>query len=359
MKNKYIGLVIIGLIVLIGYLLIHFIEVPYFVHSRGIVMPISEWSLKKVGDGTLVSELKDNLANATTNFAVSEFQRGDLAEFNFNSQIFQGGTITKGDTIGLISSIEEEKKLIDLTAELEMQKSLLRVNLSGEKPENIRVATETMIKAEQEYETQKKLFHRNEILFSKEVIAEEVYDLSLNELKIKQQDFEIAKSTYEAMISGAKKEEIDYLQTTINSLVMQIKHTEKRLQSFHVLAPISGNIVDRRLAVNGYESILTIADNTKQIIVFPIEVYQLPLVKTGQTIQVRTSSYGTIVPGHIIGFDNVAQVVDQRQHVFVTALLDENNSGVLSGMMLELSISTGEVSLPEYIKRLLKIVYAN
>lgn len=359
MKNKYIGLVVTGLIVLILYLLIRFVEVPYFVQSRGIIMPISEWSLKKEGDGTLVSQLKDNLTNSTKNFTVSEFQRGDLAEFNFNSQILHNGTINKGDTIGLISSIEEERKLIDLTAELQVQKSLLQVYLSGEKPQDIRVASERMIKAEQEYETQKKLFHRNEALFSKGYIAEEVYDLSLNELRIKQQDLEIAKSTYEAMLSGAKKEQIDYVQATINSLEMQIRHTEKRLQSFHILSPISGNIVDRRLAINGYESIITITDNSEQIVVFPIEIYQLPLIKTGQAIQVKTTSYGTSVAGHIIGFDNVAQVVDQRQHVFVTALLEENNPGVLPGMMLELSISTGVISLPEYIKRLLKIVYAN
>lgn len=359
MKNKFVGLIVTGLIALLLFLLIRFVEVPYFVQSRGIIMPKSEWSLKKEGDGTLVSHLKDNLTNATTSFAVSEFQRGDLAEFNFNSQILQNGTINKGDTIGLISSIEEEKKLIDLTAELQVQKSLLQVYLSGEKPDDIQVAYETMIKAEQEYEIQKKLFQRNEVLFSKGYIAEEVYDLSLNDLRIKQQDWEIAKSTYQAMLSGAKKEQIDYLQTTINSLEMQIRHTQKRLQSFHILSPITGNIVDRRLAVIGYESIITITDNSEQIVVFPIEIYQLPLIKTGQAIQVKTTSYGTSVSGHIIGFDNVAQVVDQRQHVFVTALLEENNPDVLPGMMLELTISTGKVSLPEYIKRLLKIVYAN
>lgn len=359
MKKKFIGLIVTGLIALMLYLLIRFVEVPYFVHSRGIVMPISEWSLKKEGDGTLVSQLKDNLTNSTKNFAVSEFQRGDLAEFNFNSQILHNGTINKGDTIGLISSIEEERKHIDLTAELQVQKSLLQVYLSGEKPEDIRVASEIKIKAEQEYETQKKLFQRNEVLFSKEYIAEEVYDISLNDLRIKQQDLEIAKSTYEAMLSGAKKEQIDYVQATINSLEMQIRHAEKRLQSFHILSPIRGSIVDRRLAINGYESIITITDNSQQIVVFPVEIYQLPLVKTGQVIQVKTTSYGTSIPGHIIGFDNVAQVVDQRQHVFVTALLEETNPGVLPGMMLELSISTGEISLTEYIKRLLKIVYAN
>ncbi|MBE0661491.1 MAG: hypothetical protein IH597_03400 [Bacteroidales bacterium] len=203
---KYRFLTIILILVLAGLIAgSFFISIPYDVHSRGMVLPAKEWSLKKSGDGMLVSVYKDNLRNTITDFSVTEFQRGELAGFKVNDKILSQEFIYAGDTIGIISSSEEERRHVEMIAQLQVQKSLLKVHSTGEKPETVQMAYEAMIKAEQEYETQKKISARNEILFNDSVIAAEQFELSHSELLIKQQNMNIARSSFEAVRPAPKR----------------------------------------------------------------------------------------------------------------------------------------------------------
>ncbi len=359
MKKLFTGTLLIAGIVIILFLLIHFIRIPYYIHSRGIIMPGKEWVLKKDSKGTLVSIFKDNLINSTTQFTVTEFQRGDLAQFQLKNGLFNSSRIAYGDTIGMISSTEEDRRYIELVAELQVQQSLLKVYTSGEKPENVRMAYENMIRAEHEYSTQKQLTERQEVLFNEEYIPAETYELSYNDLVVKRQNMNVAKANYESLITGAKQEEIDYINASIHALELQIEQAEKRLASFCVTSPIDGQIVGRRTMINGEDIVLAVADRSQLLVVLPVAIYQLPFVESGHDLVLKSNTYGLSYKARIVGIDNSVQLVDQRQNVFITAALDGGNEDLLSGMILDATISAGWITIPEYVRRMFRIVYAN
>lgn len=349
------------LLLLLAFLIVgsYFISIPFYVYSKGMVLPAKEWSLKKSGDGMLVSVYKDHLLNTITSFSVTEFQRGELAGFRINDKILTQEFIHAGDTIGIINSSEEDRRHVELLAELQVQKSLLKVHSSGEKPETVQMAYEAMIKAEHEFETQKKITARNETLFNEGVIAAEEYELYQNELLIKQQNMNIARSNFEAVSTGAKEEQLNFLMASINALEMQIRQVEKRLRSFHILSPIDGKLVGRREMQTLDETVVNIADNTQWLVILPVPIHQLPYIENGQDVVLKTGNYGISFRANIISVDNVVQMVDQRQNVFVTALLQESETDIIPSMITDATIHCGVVSVVDYFKRLFRIVYAN
>jgi hypothetical protein len=358
MKNKLSILIVLLLLtgIVAGYYLL---EISYTVQSRGIVLPLKEWSLKKSGDGTLVTVFKDNLKSTVTSFSITEFQRGELAGFRVNDEVLNKDYVNIGDTIGIVNSSEEERRYVELLAELQVQKSLLQVHSTGEKPETVQMAYEAMIRADHEYETQKKVTERNEILFNEKFISAEEYELSYNEYLVKKHNRNIARSNFEAVSTGAKEEQLNYLMATINALELQINQAEERMRSFHIISPVNGMVVGRRGSVVNEESVIIIVDNSQRLVVFPVEVHQLPYIETGQQVVLKSGSYGFSLNANIISVDNFVQMVDQRQNIFITALIEENGPEIIPGMIVDATVKCGMVSVKEYFKRLFRIVYAN
>lgn len=359
MRNRYLVIFLVVLVITVAAILVRIVPVPYYVYSKGLVTPLKEWSLRKSGDGTLVSVQKDFLKNVTTHLAVTEFQRGDLAEFTVNRQLLQKNKVSSGDTIGVIRSIEEERRLAELSAELAVQQSLFQVYASGEKPENVQMAYESMIRAEHEYETQMKLTQRSRELYDKEFIPLEEYELSLNQYQVKKQSMIIARLNYDAVSTGEKPEQLEYIKARIHSLEVQIEQTQQILSSFHILSPMDGTLVGRRSMNNPDETVISIADLSQYLVLLPVEVHQMPYIKTGQQLVLKTGSYGGDITAEIAGIDNVVQMIDQRQNVFITALVQKDALSIAPGMVMDATIDCGKISVTEYFKRLFRIVYAN
>lgn len=346
-------------ITIILVLLIYFVRIPYYIHSRGLTMAPNEWILKKERKGTLVSIFKNNLLNSTTEFTVTEFQRGDLAEFHLKDNIFSLGKVTKGDTIGIISSTEEETRYIELLAELQVQQSLLKVYTSGEKPERVKMAYEEMLRAEQEYNTQKLLTERQEKLFKDGYVPSELYEISYNDLIVKKQNENVAKANYESLITGAKQEEVDYINASIHALELQIEQAKKRMASFYITSPLHGTIVDKRDFYEEEDIILSVADQSDLLVIMPIPVFKVQYLEKEQNLIFKSSSFGVEYQARIVSIDNSAQMVGQYQNVFVTAVLTEKYEDLLPGMILDATINTGWVDFPEYIKRVFSVVFEN
>ncbi|MCK9447644.1 MAG: hypothetical protein M0Q41_01575 [Bacteroidales bacterium] len=349
---------VLGIAVIL-ILLVHYVRIPYYIHSRGIVMPVQEWILKKDTKGALVSVFKNNLINSTTQFTITEFERGDLAQFQLKDKLFDSDKIGLGDTVGLIRSTEEEKRYVELMAELEVQQSLLKVYTSGEKPESVRMAYESLLRAEQEYSTQKLLTQRHEGLYQKGYIPAEEYELSYTEMIVKQQNVNVAKANYESLITGAKQEEVDYIRASIHALELQVEQADRRLSFFHITSPLTGQIVGKRNIMDEEDIVLNVADRSQLLFVMPIAIDKLPYISNGHDLIVKSNIFGTSYTARIVFIDNSVQIVGQRQNVFVTAALTENQEEVLTGMMLDATISTGWITIPEYFRRLFRIVVAN
>jgi hypothetical protein len=337
-----------------------YIKIPYNINTKGVVVPVKEWSLTRLPDGTIVNTEKDNLTNRITYYSVMEFQRGDHAEFIVNEKVFSGSHVSKGDTIGYIRSYEEEKRLLELTGGLEEQIGVLQVYLTGEKQEEVDVAMERVILAEQEYEIQKKFLERAQILYETGVIAAEEWELQLNEYQVKRQNMNIARSVGEALASGSKQEEIDLVRNNIRFYERQIEQAEKRIDAFNIVAPFSGTIAREQMQEQiDIESLMRVVNMEVMLVRLPVELYQLDYIENGDQINLQLNSARQTYQAKVIEVDNTVQFIDQRQNVFITALVDENSDRFIPNMLVEAEIECGELSSWNFMKRMFKIVFEN
>ncbi len=337
----------------------YYIEIPYNINTKGIIMPVREWNLLRLSDGTILNSEKNNLTNKISYYSVLEFQRGDHAEFMVNEKVFNRKTIDKGDTIGYIRSFEEERRLLGLLTGLEEQRGLLRISLSGEKEEEINAARARLGLAEQEYETQKKLVARMEALHKTGIIADEAWEVARNDYLVTRQNINIAQAALDMVSSGAKPEERELIRTNINSFLRQIEQTENRMDAFNILAPFSGIIIrEQRPETNG-NTIIRVADMDNLMVTFPVDIFQLIYIEDGNPINIRINSGRRSYSGRVIDADNSVQFIDQRQKVFVTALIDDNPGMFIPNMLVQAEILCGSISGWAYLRRMFKTVFEN
>jgi hypothetical protein len=336
-----------------------YVEIPYNINTRGVIMPAREWRLVRLSDGTILNTEKDNLQNKISYYSVLEFQRGDHAEFVLNDKVFSGRNINKGDTVGFIKSYEEELRLLNLIAGLEEQQGLLRVRLTGQKPEEVDASREIYILAEKEYELQTKNLARMEALYKEGIIADEAWDLALNEYEIKKQNMNIARSAMNVVAAGAKQEEIELIRSSINSVQRKIEQATGRIEAFNILAPFSGNIMRQQGPEQENESIIWVADMQNMIVTLPVQLFQLDYIENGNKVQLRINPRRQVYNAKIVDVDNTVQFMDQRQNVFVTALIEEEVERFMPNMLVQAEIISGPVPAWEYFNRLFRIVFEN
>lgn len=337
-----------------------YIQIPYNINTKGMILPVKEWSLARLADGTILNTEKNNLTNKVSYFSVMEFQRGDHAEFIVNERVFNGSGVKKGDTIGYIRSYEEERRLLELAGELEEQRGLLQVYLTGEKPEEVEVAMERVILAEQEYEIQKKFLARAQTLYETDVISEEEWELALNDYQVKRQNMNIARSVGEALGSGSKQEEIDLIKTNIRFFEKQIEQAERRIEAFNILAPFSGTITRQPVPEQiDMESLMSVSDMERMIVRLPVDLYQLDYIDSGNQINLYIDSGRRTYKARVLDMDNTVQFIDQRQNVFITAVVEERPDRFIPNMLVEAEIECGELSAWNYLKRMFIVVFEN
>jgi len=331
-----------------------------------MVHPSQEWVLIRTADGILINSLKDNINNLTREYNVSERQRGDQTSFLIFPQIYQS-TLESGDTIGVLSSQIEQRNLIDLQGQLDIQKKLLSFYSAGEKPEDIAVAREEMNLALQEYETQKRVTERTKSLHERAYIPDEEYELSLNDYLVKKQTLLIAESRLQALTSGAKKEQIDLVKANIASLETQIKHIRELIKSFYIISPISGKLIRQQIIAPqaDFDVIARVGDLSKIVVVAPVDVHNLKYLKIGQKVTLSSGNNRNIITGTISGYDNsvnsTINLLSGRQKVFVTIVAqpEENLSDYYPNMMLEVSFQSEKINLVHYVGRLVNEIYNN
>ncbi len=338
-----------------------YIELTYTVSSKGLLYPGKEWVLSRTTDGNLINSLKDNFNNSLIDYTVTEFQRGDMASFAVRPQVLQKKQIEKGDTIAIIQSQNELLRITELRGELAVQQRLLSVYASGERLQDIEVAYQQMILAQNEVKAQQRITERNRILYEKRHIPEEEYEVSLNELNIKEQEYLIAQTQYESLKGGAKPEQIELIQANIESLKQQIEQINRLMDAYTITSPINGIIIKQQGTNTSYETILRVAQTTEYVIKIPVNVYQLPYLETGQKLNFHTPGTGEAFSAYIAGFDNTVQMIDGRQKIFLTAVTDlpANEFQFFSNTLVDVSIPSAPVSLGNYLKRLVNEVYNN
>lgn len=352
LKKKISIIVLIIVAVSIIVLFFGSFKVNYSVVSKVQIKPQLEWELSKTIDGALITTLKNNLKNTVNAYSVTEFQRGDVVEFQINEAILEKKYVQKGDTIGIIYSNEEQRKLIELIGNLKILEAEYTYYTTGQKPEDVDKALKELILAEKELDTQRKLMARSEILIKDTVISLQQYDIDLNELKVKEMAYEIAKANYESVTTGEKPEQADLINSKIQALNLQINQLKERINYFTLTAPINGT-----LAKNSYQApasenvrnevVLKIINVEEKIGVAPIRLKDLPLFSIGSEAFLPKENK----QAQVISIDNVAQNNWTESSVFLNFQI-EDGLNLNTGTFTDIKIYGAELELKDYLLKL-------
>lgn len=357
MKRQKKGLV--WMIVFLSILALAFYipyELPYRIYTRGLIVPAYEWSLARTLEGNLISAYKDNIKGSVDTYGVTEFQRGDVVEFRLNPLIYQNLYVQKGDTIGVLYSNEEERRLIQLQGDYDILKSQLIFYTTGQKPEDVQEAEKKLALMDQELATQKGLMERMESLYRDSLISDQHYEIELNKFRTTQLSRDVAEAQYLSAITGDKPEQAELIQTQMVALQQQIQQIKTRLEYFTLLSPLSGMVVLNRGSDNS-ELLITIADTSSYVVLLPIDVMERKFVTENMQAEVRLSHTRQKSSGIIRSIDNVVQWVDSKQAFFATAIFS-NEMEIMPGTFTEVVVHCENINIREYISRILDLTFS-
>lgn len=322
------------------------IQFPYKITTPGKVLPSKSWIVSKGNSGQLISFLHDRKKGIVDNYSVKEFERGDDIHLLLNPDIRIGKIINEKDTVGFIYSNEIEKQLALLKSELNVTKSSLEFNKSGEKESVIKEAEENLNYYIKQASEQKKILGRQKALYEKNLVSKEEYELTLNQSELNDISIAIAKARLESVSTGAKKEQIEMINNQIKSLQKQIELLQKRNSSYHLVSPINGIINN---LTNG-DTLFTISDNNAFVVMMPVRMGEASFIQNNSEIEIKLPLASGKLQGKIIFIDNSAQNLHGEQVIFAVASI-ETTKQLAYGLMIECVIDCGSAGIYEHLKR--------
>jgi hypothetical protein len=351
-----------GAVLVLGILAMVFVEVPYLIRSRGIVLPVEEWSLHTGTGGTLVQLHENHLSGVVGQYSVSEYQRGDVARYVFNEELLASGKVHEGDTVAWVYTGDIQLDLIALQGDLAYQRSLLQVYLAGDRPEEIAVADSRIELARQELENQQAQTERVVRLHQEGVVSQQEYELSVNALRIREYALDVAESLRQALEAGRKPEDLEMVRSRIASLEIQEAQLKKHMDAFHLVSPISGVVIRERnpLLADGTEAVLRIADLSVLAIFLPIDYHEGLYAAIGQKVRLHAATGGFSVEGSVVSVDNTVRLMNNRPKIFLGVMAEnEGSENLYRNMMVEASVVGDTIRLWEYLQRMTKGVLQN
>lgn len=345
-SRKYVVILVIG--VLIAFLLYAstIVKVPYQITSKAYFMPALEYNLIRTIEGNLITSLKDNSSGVVKNYGITEFERGDVVQFMVSEELIKQKSVKAGDTIGWILSNEQQKILIQLKGELGVLKAEFDFYTTGQKPEDIETAKVQWELAKQQLDIQKKLMQRSAILFKDSVIAQQEYDIELNNLKVKEIEVGIAEARYMSITTGEKKEQERLILAKIKNIESQIGQVSARLAYFTFTSPISGMLIAQRgLDTIFGGNVISIGNTDKWVGLTPVQLRERAFIHLGDTLFCSESV------GKITGIDNSVKIIDGKQAFYITTEWESKNN-ILPGSIDEVKIVGGKITIAEYFLRI-------
>ncbi|MFO8000090.1 MAG: hypothetical protein R6U46_02530 [Marinilabilia sp.] len=336
------------------------VKMPYTINGKGILLPEKEWKLTRNQDGTVNNILRDNRTHGISSFSSTEFGRGDHANFRLNDQISPNCHISKGDTIGELSSHQEQIKLMKLERELLEQEHMLAINQTGDKPQKISKAREELRMAEDDLETEKRRFERTQQLHKQDVIADQEYEEAQNRYNQKKQEVLIARANYEDLTAGSKKEERQLYETNIRGIEKQINSINDRLDALTITSPLGGTFSPGYKEEQDEENVLArIVSDRKKILMMPVEISNIPYVKENMKVIIHNDRTSNEVTGQILNISQDVKTLDGRQTVLTTSVIEDEESVLFAGLKTEATISGDSVSAFKYFSRVFKTIFTN
>lgn len=327
------------------------IKIPYSIKTPGKVLPVKEWIIVKDTDGRVITILKDHKNGVSQNYTVTQFERGDAIQFAFKEKVGAGEYIERADTIATVYSNETERLYAQLMGELAVAKASLPVFATGEKEALIKEEKERLQYMKKNAEEQRKIFNRMESLYKRDLISAAEYELAKGNVGLSEIDVAIAEAHVQAVQSGEKPEQINYINFQIQSLEKQLAAVEARFQGYKIVSQISG-VVSR---VSDGDTLLIVSDTSEYSILLPVKFHERNFVSTNQQVHFKPPYLSWYKDAKVIKKEESVHTINGDQVLFYVASIDKWNKELLPGLMVECSVQCEPVSLVEFLRRIFKV----
>lgn len=344
--------VILG--IFIGVILLIPVKIPFTISTHGQIFHGKEWIVSKDESGRISAVLYDRISGRTENYRLYQFDRQDAVRFELNHSVIPGNSIQAGDTVGIIYSTQLNREFTALAGDLEVTRASLDLYITGEKDAVIEEARNRLAYAEQQVKGHSILLERQKELHRRNLISDEELDIALQQQRLYEIDIQIAEAQLQAALTGAKAEQINYLNTRIATLEEEISSFERIIDDYTYISPIDGIVYH----TFSHDTLALIGDPAIYIAVIPVPFQYRPYIGNGQSVKLRipgnniATRYGKV---HSIG--NTVRLINGEQYFMISALIEGHNDDYLPGVLASASIQTDPVTLREYLFRYTRPIF--
>ena len=322
-----------------------FIKVPLKIETYSEVFPNQKWLLTQGKSGQIISNIVDFVNGYTSDYNITSFERGEFVSMNLSEFLKDKKEINMGDTIVCMHSSNVQEQLTDAAGELEIALSNLKAQNSPDKKASIAEAENRLEYTQEKIKEQEVLFQRAQKLLDKGYSSSEEYETvkwALDLLKIEEK---IYSAQLENLETGVKPEEIKLLESEVNSAQNRLELFEHLQSSLMIVSPINGKIISSFAP----DTLLNISNFEQVVLHTPVKLIDLCELHEGQTIQIYFSGLDTTYQGKIVTIDKEVKLVSNQQVVFISLLLDNPDSQLLPGMIVENSFQLHDITLFNYL----------
>ncbi len=344
--------VILG--IFIGVILLLPVKIPFTISTHGQIFHGKEWIVSKDESGRISAVLYDRISGRTENYRLYQFDRQDAVRFELNNSVVPGNYVQAGDTVGMIYSTQLSREFIALVGDLEVTRASLDLYITGEKDAIVDEARNRLAYAEQQVKGHTILLERQRELHKRNLISDEELDIAIQQKRLYEIDIQIAEAKLRAALTGAKDEQIEYLNTRIATLEEEIRSFERIIDDYTYISPIDGIVYH----TFSHDTLALIGDTETYIAVIPVPFQYRPYIGNGQNVKLRipgnniATRYGNV---HSIG--NTVRLINGGQFFMISALIENLDDEYLPGILASASIQTDPVTLREYLFRYTRPIF--
>ncbi len=350
-KQRKTSHIVIAALILLAILLItfNFITVPMQISTYSEVFPKERWLLTRGNGGQIISNLIDYSKGQTTQYDISQFERGEYVSVDFLNSIKDKREFDKGDTIIVMHSSDVSDRLITAEGELEVALANLNSQNSAQKEALVNEAESKLKYTEEKIGEQKILFDRTKQLFEKNLVSKQEYELQEWNLNLLEIEKKIYTSQLENLRTGVKPEEKRLLETQINAAKEKLEFLRERESQLVISLPINGAVT----STFSPDTLLNIVNYKQVVLHTPIRITDLQEFRIGQQISVSFPGLKKVLSGNVLSINKEVKLVNAQQAVFISVLFDNSANQLLPGMVVENSIKLKNITLLEQIIKII------
>ncbi len=195
---------------------------------------------------------------------------GKLMKFS----VKESQEVKKGDLLAKLDPRDYKTKLTKVNSQISQARAQLKAMKAGARPEDVKVLKAELSAAKAKFRESERQFQRYKDLWAKRIISKSNYDKQESAYSVAKAQLNTAKQTLNKGKTGARKEDVEAMQSSIKGLLAQREEAQNALDDTKLKAPFSGVVaktfVKNFQNINPTDPILSLQDISKLEVVINV-----------------------------------------------------------------------------------------